>query len=387
MQSSQMIKFSELIGNTNTISLQKKALLSGRYPHFVLNTGPMGTGKTSVSQIVAMYLTCESPDKKYIEPCGECRICKQNINILSTTGIGNYIVKKNMGSIEANKEMSDTIREIFAYKAGIGNKVFILEEIHLLSTLSQGMILEELGRLDEHCYVIACSTRPLDILPELKNRAISFSFNILNHSESLILLDRELKRNKLNKLGKEEEEFILKASKNIPRTLVNTVQFLASSQPTIEELHSFLGYISQEVFLEIFMNTKDPSYFLQSVSNLVDKYSYEFIYEQLQQFVLYWMFSIFNVGEFSETFNRCLKPAIDFKTVRRIRECIRQYPRSSVDLEMIFWDIKNVLDNRGEGSKVMNQVKIADDNRNITGTQDTMQKLTAFNPKSAKLGG
>jgi DNA polymerase III gamma/tau subunit len=361
----RLSRYEQLVGNSHAVSLIKKSWVSNRFPKFVILGGVLGTGKSTVAEISSLYGTCENPDVKKVEPCLQCRMCKKNLDALKKTGISSNIVKKNMGSIQGDNKMSELLHEIFEYKAGIGRKFYIIEEVHLLSSLNQGRMLEELSRLDDNSYLIACTTRLGDVIPELKDRAITFVFNRLTDAESRILLEREFERLNVSLPSSEDIKYILKSCRGIPRSIVNTVEFLTGVSPTQTELQAYLGYIGQEAFTEIFSSVGDSRYYFSCVDRLLIEHHYERVYEQLQEYVVSLLFAV--EGNIYDTISEEHVKSIGidgYPTVRKIREAIKNYPKSQADVQMMFCDVKAILTRPkvNESSKIDKQIEYAESN-------------------------
>lgn len=243
-------KFSNLVGNNDTISLLQRNLVNGTLPNFCIFSGTMGTGKSTCAEIASLYLTCEHP--VHGEPCLECDSCRNNLEALKTTGKSSRIFKINLGRYNSKSDVEKMIHEIFVLEAYPGkNTVYILEEAHALPQYLQTALLEEIDRIQNNTYVIICTTKISSLLPELVSRGIQFNYNRLNNSSMRILLDRYTKS-----LGKTVDDgtarLLLGSARGIPRNLVNLVDFIINSRASVSEIQGFLGYVSDTTYIELF---------------------------------------------------------------------------------------------------------------------------------------
>ena len=195
----QINKFSDIVGNSSTISLIKKGLEKKTLPHFILLEGLYGTGKSSVAELIAMSLTCQNSVSG--EACGCCDICLSNKKALGRNGLGvsSYIEKVNMAVVAKERNMIEQVRSTFYILHSDEVYIKIFEEFHALSEADQQLILEETARIPENVYIILTTTNLLKIIKEIRSRCLAFNFNRLTPGESAILIDRVNKKLDLKK--------------------------------------------------------------------------------------------------------------------------------------------------------------------------------------------
>lgn len=250
-----LFRLSEVVGNSVQVSLLQRACASGKVPKFLILHGLMGTGKTSSANAVAMALTCENPSNG--EACLECRTCQQNMSALKSDGVSQNLVSKNIALVKKQKDMDDLVRTIFELMRGtVGNNVYILGEIHELSPEHQSVLLEELDSMAENVTVIATTTKLNKLLPELVSRSIPYRFDRLSEGELKLLLDQTVARLGISKMDKEIGNLLIRYSKGVARDLVKMVEFAVDNKVTISELEKFLGFVGNEVYLDVFSNSK-----------------------------------------------------------------------------------------------------------------------------------
>src|SRR3970040_703834 len=144
-------KFSEVIGQEHITTTLQNSIRSNRIAHAYLFTGPRGVGKTSTARIFAKVLNCLNP--KDTEPCNECELCKdiqnnQSLDIIEIDGASN----RGIDEIR-------TLRESVKYAPTKGKyKVYIIDEVHMLTKESFNAFLKTLEEPPEHIIFIFATT-------------------------------------------------------------------------------------------------------------------------------------------------------------------------------------------------------------------------------------
>ena len=246
----RIYNFDRVIGNTGTVNVIKTSLRDGVFNNFTIFSGLPGTGKSTCAEISALALTCEHPIRG--NPCLVCNTCKTNLEGLKKDGIGKSIIKKNIASIANRKDIDEMVKEIFKLQSPEGNSVYILEEFHTLNSNYQTMLLEELDRLASDVYVIICTTKIKNLLPELKSRSITFTFNRLNDKESLLLYDMLIKDLPQDRKPKRKiKNLILERSRGIPRELTLLLDYVSRGNYDEDDICEAFHYISTEVYTNL----------------------------------------------------------------------------------------------------------------------------------------
>ena len=179
------------------------------------------------------------------------------------------------------------IHNIFEVDSGFREKVFIIEEAHSLSEAQQTAFLEELDKIPIGVHVIFCTTKPTKLLPELRSRAITFTFNRLNNSESASLLERLCVQNHVA-LADDVKNVILEYAKGVPRQIANLVEFIAKGDFESQTITEFLGVIDDESFIDLFesMQSSNLLIMINCLDDLLKHYTLDLIIEQLKNFIL-----------------------------------------------------------------------------------------------------
>ena len=146
-------KFKDLVGQELLVQIISSAIINNRLAHAYVLTGVRGVGKTTTARLIAMSINCQKRDKDNCEPCGDCDSC-------NSTGIDSNLDVFEMDA--ASNTGVDDIREIIdnvKYKPVIGKyKIFIIDEVHMLSKSAFNALLKTLEEPPEHVKFIFATT-------------------------------------------------------------------------------------------------------------------------------------------------------------------------------------------------------------------------------------
>lgn len=168
-------RFSEIRGQDHVVRALRNAVRSGTEGHAYLFSGPRGTGKTSTARILAKALNCDGLQDG--EPCGKCESCRS-----IESGTSYDLLELDA----ASNNGVDAMRELIA-RAALGSpgrtKVYILDEVHMLSAAASNALLKTLEEPPEHVRFVMATTDPQKVLPTIKSRTQHFEFRLLSASE------------------------------------------------------------------------------------------------------------------------------------------------------------------------------------------------------------
>ena len=160
--------FEEVAGQQHIVKTLKNALQSGKIAHAYLFAGPRGTGKTSMAKLFAKALNC---DHGVGCQCNECKNCKAIID-----GSHPDVLELDAASNNGVDEVRDLIDKV-KYGTILGRyKVYIIDEVHMLSTGAFNALLKTLEEPPEHVIFILATTEPHKILPTILSRCQRYDF-------------------------------------------------------------------------------------------------------------------------------------------------------------------------------------------------------------------
>src|SRR5207248_402045 len=149
----------------------RNAVRDGRTAHAYLFSGPRGTGKTSTARILAKALNCTKLDDG--EPCGTCDSCVQ-----VAAGTSLDVMELDAASNNGVDAMRDLIS-----RAALGtpgrSKVYIVDEVHMLSAAASNTLLKTLEEPPAHVVFVLATTEPQKVLPTIRSRTQHFEFRLL----------------------------------------------------------------------------------------------------------------------------------------------------------------------------------------------------------------
>jgi DNA polymerase III subunit gamma/tau len=182
---------------------------SGSVPHAFLFSGPKGSGKTSAARILAKSLNCESTSKhlrgkKLEEPCNKCKAC-----LAITNGSNIDVIEIDAASHRGIDDIRSLRDAVKLAPAGSKNKVYIIDEAHMLTTEASNALLKTLEEPPEHVYFVLATTNPEKLIDTIRSRATNIIFRKANDEEIVRALKRVVKGEKLEA----EDEALMEVSK------------------------------------------------------------------------------------------------------------------------------------------------------------------------------
>ena len=161
--------FGQLVGQEVIATTLRQAVEQGKISHAYLFSGPRGTGKTSVAKIFAKAMNC--PNQKGGEPCNECYICES-----ITNGSLEDVIEIDAASNNGVDEIRD-IRDKSTYAPSLApHKVYIIDEVHMLSTGAFNALLKTLEEPTENVVFILATTELHKIPATILSRVQRFEF-------------------------------------------------------------------------------------------------------------------------------------------------------------------------------------------------------------------
>ena len=165
-------RFSEIVGQEHVVAAVQNAVREDRVGHAYLFSGPRGTGKTSTARIMAKALNCLDPGDDG-EPCDTCDSC-----VAFAAGTSYDIHELDA----ASNNGVDAIRDLIA-KVALGSpgrtKVYVLDEVHMLTSGAENDLLKTLEEPPEHVKFMLCTTEPHKVVSTIRSRTQHLQFELL----------------------------------------------------------------------------------------------------------------------------------------------------------------------------------------------------------------
>ena len=165
--------FQELVGQEHIVTALKNAVMENRVGHAYLFSGPRGTGKTSTARILGKALNCIDLQEGG-EPCCKCDSCN------SFTDGTSYDLQELDA---ASNNGVEAVRELIS-KVALGSpgktKIYILDEVHMLTTGAENALLKTLEEPPSHVVFILATTEPHKVAPTIRSRTQHYEFELLS---------------------------------------------------------------------------------------------------------------------------------------------------------------------------------------------------------------
>lgn len=276
----------------------KKIVSKKKIPHAFLFAGPKGTGKTSAARILAKVINCESlgMDSKNIKPCERCGQCK------SISGGSNLdVVEMDAAShrgIDDVRVLRDAVKlsPVLARK-----KIYIIDEVHMLTTEAGNALLKTLEEPPEHVIFILATTNPEKLIETIRSRATLIQFKKAEDAEILRSLKRVTEGEKIE-IGEESLKLIAGASDGSFRDAIKILEQIVAEERelTKDSLEEFL-FRNKSFDLNNFIGLlveKNLSDMLREVENFTSKgNSADFFLESLIKKLRNLLLSSVGVGD------------------------------------------------------------------------------------------
>jgi DNA polymerase-3 subunit gamma/tau len=238
--------FNEVAGQTHITTTLKNALANDKVAHAYLFSGPRGTGKTSIAKIFAKAINCVNAPID--NPCNVCDNCKG-----ITSGLISDIIEIDAASnngVDEIREIRDKVKYLPGY---VKYKVYIIDEVHMLSTGAFNALLKTLEEPPQHVIFILCTTEPQKIPLTIHSRCQRFDFkaitnlDIINKLKEIvdsekILIDDEA----LNQIAIHAEGGLRDAI-----SLLDQARAYNPEHITVDDINQISGTVSMEMQISL----------------------------------------------------------------------------------------------------------------------------------------
>ena len=160
--------FSDLVGQSEVVNIIRNEILSNKVSHAYLFSGPRGTGKTSTAKIIAKMINCESLNEDGV-PCGKCTSC---LNFDFSSDVVEIDAASNNG-VDEIRDLRDKVNLVPTYGK---YKIYIIDEVHMLTTQAFNALLKTLEEPPSHIVFILATTEFYKIPVTVVSRCQKFQF-------------------------------------------------------------------------------------------------------------------------------------------------------------------------------------------------------------------
>ena len=247
-------KFSDLVGQQTLVNILKSGLRSGQIGHAFILTGIQGVGKTTIARLLAKSLNCMNLDPEFFEPCNACPSCTS------------LLEENNMDVIEidaASRTSVDDVREIIEsvqYKPLISKyKIFIIDEIHMLSKGAFNALLKTLEEPPLHVKFIFATTELHKIPATILSRCLKFELKKLSPQDLKPYFSALLSKDGVE-IEEEALDLICRVSAGSARdgcSMLEQAIGLGNNNITLAQVQEMLGFANDtwiENIFECFLN-------------------------------------------------------------------------------------------------------------------------------------
>lgn len=229
--------FDDVIGHEVFKKYLKERIQKGNLPQFLIFEGPLGLGKTSLAEIVAITLNYgfeKSPQKD-----------KAIVTVIDNGQSIDCIKKYNMAKDSGKDTAKEVLAELTPSMSSTGRKVVICDECHAISEAAQDVFLVETEFIPKNVYLIMCTTDLVKLKGTLVSRAVVIPLKKLTTSQMVEVLSREVGARGLTIQGGDATlRMIAEWADNKPRAALNILNAFGENEIiTTEVVREFIGYI------------------------------------------------------------------------------------------------------------------------------------------------
>ncbi len=237
--------FNSVVGQDIIVEVLKNSIKNNHISHAYLFTGPRGTGKTSTAKIFAHAVNCEN----FVNDiCNECTTCK-NLS-LNDSDIIEIDAASNNG-VDEIRTLRDNVKLLPSF---CKYKVYIIDEVHVLSSAAYNALLKTLEEPPKHVIFILATTEPNKIPVTIMSRCQRFDFNKIN-LQSLINRLKFILQSENRSLSDEVVKYIAELSDGGLRDAINLLDQTLSldvTDPSLEDIDKISGNISKSSIIKLF---------------------------------------------------------------------------------------------------------------------------------------
>lgn len=254
-------RFEDLVGQEHVTKTLMNALSEKHLSHAYLFSGPRGTGKTSAAKILAKAVNCIHGPAQ--EPCNECEACRR-----ITDGSLMDVVEIDAASNRGVDEIRDLRDKVKYAPTEVRYKVYIIDEVHMLTTEAFNALLKTLEEPPQHVIFILATTEPHKLPPTIISRCQRFTFRRISF-EQIVKRIKYICQSMKIPFDEEALPAIARAADGGMRdalSLLDQVLAFSSQSLRIQDVQAVTGSVSRELILDILLDLAD-----QDASSALEK--------------------------------------------------------------------------------------------------------------------
>lgn len=240
--------FDEVFGQSAIVQTLRNQVKSGRVGHAYLFCGLRGSGKTSIARILAKAVNCEHTVDG--NPCGKCEHCnfKNDVNP--------DIIEIDAASNNGVDSIRQLIDEVNYKPTNTKYKVYIIDEVHMLSGSAFNALLKTVEEPPDHAIFILATTEYNKVPSTIKSRCQIYNFKLINQDDIVLGLENILTREGITYFEKDALEYVARKADGSMRDAISILdqciaQHNETQQVTISEVKQLFGDIEDDVVIEL----------------------------------------------------------------------------------------------------------------------------------------
>ena len=318
------LKFSDMVGQEHITRTLRNQVMSNRVGHAYLFNGGRGTGKTTSAKILARVVNCLNPQEG--EPCNECEICKEILE-----GSLTDVVEMDAASNNSVEDIRSIRDEVNFLPTKAKYRVYIIDEVHMLSTGAFNALLKTLEEPPSHVKFILATTEPQKLPTTILSRCQRFDFKKIAEPDIIKRLNIICEGADI-KVDDEALKIIAVLSEGHMRDAISILERCSqenSENITIEEVKELVGLPSLDYINKLARGIleKDTIKSLEAIDDVINdgKDLYNFLWEVIKYFkdILVYKttnsLALYSANEIEE-----IKRLADISSEQRLLEIIYQ---------------------------------------------------------------
>lgn len=277
------LKFDDMVGQEHITKTLKNQITSKRVGHAYLFSGGRGTGKTTSAKILARAVNCINPREG--EPCNECEICREILE-----GSLTDVVEMDAASNNSVDDIRSIRDEVNFLPTKAGYRVYIIDEVHMLSTGAFNALLKTLEEPPEHVKFILATTEPQKLPTTILSRCQRFDFKKIKNDDIIKRLKVICTESDI-KISEEALSLIAVLSEGAMRDAISILERCSQEnldEITISKIKELVGLPNLEYInkLSRAIIENDEVAALEAINEVIDdgKDLYNFLWEVIKYF-------------------------------------------------------------------------------------------------------